>query len=416
MLRRCAPTPMIPSLMPPTSRTTKGFHSPAAPSGAATLASRTGAPDAFASATSRSVPAAHVVVPRCEAGETEEVPRLGDGLGLGDVLVEVIFAGLGIDEEERPRGDDRARGRSGPLSGDEGGDVIEPPELVLRAAARLERSGHVRHDVEPRRRRPRVGDLRGLGGARGLAARLGRPAAFARHEEQRERRREKEGAEAEERGASHEEPFLYRSPAVRARGHDSVQRFPSLDTLRAMRGDPPRRPPSPSATPREGEDPAHEEREVPRTLTGGPVKFGPYWLDARLAVGGTAEVYLARPTDPAAGPQRLIVKRLLPHFVLDPEGRTMFEREAALHAAVHHENVVTVFGSGTATDDEPYLAMEYVEGVDGYRLLRRLAQSGKRLPIAVSRARRPRGAPRPRERAHGARTRTARRWGSSTAT
>ena len=39
---------------------------------------------------------------------------------------------------------------------------------------------------------------------------------------------------------------------------------------------------------------------------------------------------------------RLVVKRLLPHFASDAEGRTMFEREATLHAAVTHVNVVSV--------------------------------------------------------------------------
>src|SRR3984885_11101101 len=125
-------------------------------------------------------------------------------------------------------------------------------------------------------------------------------------------------------------------------------------------------------------------RGVPQPLQGGPIRFGPYWLDARLAVGGTAEVYIARPVDPRVEPQRLIVKRLLPHFATDSEGRTMFEREARLHAAVQHENVVTVFGSGTADDGEPYLAMEYVEGCDGYRLLRRLSQQQRLLSPRVA--------------------------------
>ena len=126
------------------------------------------------------------------------------------------------------------------------------------------------------------------------------------------------------------------------------------------------------------------KRGQPQPLTGGPIRFGPYWLDARIAVGGTAEVYLARPVDPRAEPQRLIVKRLLPHFAGDEEGRTMFEREAALHAAVSHENVVTVFGSGVNEAGEPYLAMEYVDGVDGYRLLRRLKQEGRVLPVGIA--------------------------------
>jgi eukaryotic-like serine/threonine-protein kinase len=122
---------------------------------------------------------------------------------------------------------------------------------------------------------------------------------------------------------------------------------------------------------------------TPRPLSGGPVKFGPYLLEARLAVGGTAEVYVARPLDPKATPRKLIVKRLLPHFVSDPEGRTMFEREAALHASIHHENVVRVFASGMA-GDEPWLAMELVSGCDLYRLLRRLSGDSRRLGSSVA--------------------------------
>jgi serine/threonine-protein kinase len=113
------------------------------------------------------------------------------------------------------------------------------------------------------------------------------------------------------------------------------------------------------------------------------LKFGPFLLEARLAVGGTAEVYVAQPLDPSAQPRKLVVKRLLPHFMSDPEGRTMFEREAALHAAVTHPNVVRVFGSGTV-GDEPWLAMELVDGCDLFRLLRRLSSGGRTLGAGVS--------------------------------
>ncbi len=123
----------------------------------------------------------------------------------------------------------------------------------------------------------------------------------------------------------------------------------------------------------------------PFPLVTAPHRFGPFFLDARLAVGGTAEVYLARPQEPADNlPAVLVVKRLLPHFASDAEGRTMFDREARLHAAVTHENVVTVFHAGKDASGEPYLAMEYVDGVDGYRLLRKLRQEGELLPIGVA--------------------------------
>ena len=62
----------------------------------------------------------------------------------------------------------------------------------------------------------------------------------------------------------------------------------------------------------------------------------------------------------------------------------MFDREARLHAAVTHENVVTVFGAGHDEKGEPYLAMEYIDGVDGYRLLRRLRQEDELLPVGVA--------------------------------
>jgi eukaryotic-like serine/threonine-protein kinase len=125
------------------------------------------------------------------------------------------------------------------------------------------------------------------------------------------------------------------------------------------------------------------ERGRGRPLSGGPIRFGPFWLEQRLAVGGTAEVYVARPVDPYARPARLVVKRLLPQYVSDAEGRTMFERESALHAAVHHENVVEVFGFGYE-GEEPWLAMEYVDGCDLFRLLRRLSAENRTVPVSLA--------------------------------
>ncbi len=132
-------------------------------------------------------------------------------------------------------------------------------------------------------------------------------------------------------------------------------------------------------------------RGVPQPLHGGPQRFGPYMLEARLAVGTTTEVYLARlvdlDADPHRGqslPDRFVVKRLLPHLVAETEGRVRFEREAALHAAVSHPNVVTVFASGVTEHGEPFLAMEYVEGCDVFRLLRRTTHERGVLPATTS--------------------------------
>lgn len=115
------------------------------------------------------------------------------------------------------------------------------------------------------------------------------------------------------------------------------------------------------------------------------MRFGPFWLETRVAVGGTAEVYLARSAEPEIAPadRRLVVKRLLPQFMADSEGVTMFEREAALHASVRHKNVVEVYASGV-TEGEPWLAMEFVDGCDLYRLLRRVQGESNRLAPSVA--------------------------------
>lgn len=113
-----------------------------------------------------------------------------------------------------------------------------------------------------------------------------------------------------------------------------------------------------------------------------PQPFGPFVLERRIAVGGSAEVFLARPkigTQPAA---HLVVKRLL-RSVREGGEFDALEREAELHRAVKHPNVVDVFGAGMV-GEEPYLALEYVDGVDLYRLLRRAESEQRRFPPALA--------------------------------
>jgi serine/threonine-protein kinase len=114
----------------------------------------------------------------------------------------------------------------------------------------------------------------------------------------------------------------------------------------------------------------------------GPTAFGPFVLERRIAVGGTAEVYLAHPKVGIAPAPHLVVKRLLP---TPGEGSRyeLLEREADLHRRVRHPNVVAVYGAGQVKG-EPYLAMEYVEGVDLYRLLRRLDADDRPLPLDLA--------------------------------
>jgi serine/threonine-protein kinase len=131
------------------------------------------------------------------------------------------------------------------------------------------------------------------------------------------------------------------------------------------------------------------EREPPKTKSrdarplGEPIRFGSYILQKRIAVGGMSEVYLARPASGSKPASELVIKRLLPSVLGDPRNRTTFEVEANLHAAAAHPNVVQVFEAGEVAG-EPYLAMEYVPGVDAFRLMRRAQSETRRLPAGCA--------------------------------
>ncbi len=124
------------------------------------------------------------------------------------------------------------------------------------------------------------------------------------------------------------------------------------------------------------------EKGSPPRHAGQPTPFGPFVLERRLAVGGSAEVFLARPKVGRVPAAHLVVKRLLPSY-RDEHEFDVLEHEAELHRSVVHENVVTVYGAGMV-GQEPYLAMEYVEGVDLYRLLRRAEADSRRFPVGLA--------------------------------
>lgn len=112
-----------------------------------------------------------------------------------------------------------------------------------------------------------------------------------------------------------------------------------------------------------------------------PIPFGPFLLRRRIAVGGFAEVFLAESAEDPAGPP-LVVKRLLPS--LRAKGDVdILQREAELHRMVEHPNVVKVVEAG-AVDGEPYIAMEYVDGLDLYRLLQRSSSSRQAIPPTLA--------------------------------
>ncbi len=110
--------------------------------------------------------------------------------------------------------------------------------------------------------------------------------------------------------------------------------------------------------------------------------FGKYELVQRLGMGGMAEVWKARAVGPQGFARTVVLKRVLPHLVRDPDFVKMFIAEARLSARLMHSNIVQVFELGE-TNGEYFLAMEYVRGSDLVAVLRARAQKGP-LPVGAA--------------------------------
>jgi serine/threonine-protein kinase len=111
--------------------------------------------------------------------------------------------------------------------------------------------------------------------------------------------------------------------------------------------------------------------------------LGAYQLVSQLAVGGMAEIYVAR-TRGLGGFEKLVALKVIhPNFSADPEFVRMLVDEAKLAVQLQHANIVQTFDLGRV-DDQYYIAMELIDGVDLYKLLRRAADHQADFPFDVA--------------------------------
>jgi serine/threonine protein kinase len=96
-----------------------------------------------------------------------------------------------------------------------------------------------------------------------------------------------------------------------------------------------------------------------------------------------AEVYLARREGPHGFEKLVALKRILPQFVRDEDFVAMFVDEARVCARLSHPNIVQVFDFGEHEGDL-FMAMEYVDGTTGAKLIRAAAGSGEEIPLDVT--------------------------------
>src|SRR5258708_3221052 len=101
-----------------------------------------------------------------------------------------------------------------------------------------------------------------------------------------------------------------------------------------------------------------------------PARLGRYELLGQLAVGGMAEIHLARLAGEAGFEKIVVVKRLLPELVGSRAFAAMFLDEGKLVARIDHPNVCEVYELGR-DGSEYFLVMPYLVGVPATELVAR---------------------------------------------
>ena len=111
-----------------------------------------------------------------------------------------------------------------------------------------------------------------------------------------------------------------------------------------------------------------------------PIPFGRYTLVERLAMGGMAELFLATAPGEHGFQKKVVIKRLLPHLAREPVYTAMFIDEAKLTAALVHPKIAQTHELGRSENDL-FIAMEFVDGIDVLALLREHAWQRRRIPV-----------------------------------
>ncbi len=109
-----------------------------------------------------------------------------------------------------------------------------------------------------------------------------------------------------------------------------------------------------------------------------PVLFGRYELRELLAVGGMAEIFLARSR--LGGIARVcVIKRILPEYSTSRPFVSMFIDEARITIGLDDEHIVRLLDFGQV-DGSYFMAIEYVDGCDLVDVLRAVKARGVGVP------------------------------------
>jgi serine/threonine protein kinase len=109
-------------------------------------------------------------------------------------------------------------------------------------------------------------------------------------------------------------------------------------------------------------------------------QFGRYILLDRIAIGGMAEIFKAKAPGLGGFEKVLAIKRLHPRYSQDADFIEMLIDEARITVELAHSNIGQIFDLGKV-DDHYFIAMEYIDGRDLYRALKRLRERRMQFPL-----------------------------------
>lgn len=111
-------------------------------------------------------------------------------------------------------------------------------------------------------------------------------------------------------------------------------------------------------------------------------QFGTYQIVRKIGAGGMADVYEAVRVGLENFQTRVALKCIQPSMTRDERFVKMFINEAHLGSQLHHPNIIQI-QDFNKVNDTYYIAMEYVEGVDLSRIIKRLSARGLSFPATV---------------------------------
>ncbi len=107
--------------------------------------------------------------------------------------------------------------------------------------------------------------------------------------------------------------------------------------------------------------------EEPQQISEPPRNFanqriGPYALLRHIGTGGLGSVYLAERMIGGAVLQCAV--KVLSMHAAGPEFEARFQREQQVYSTLNHPNITRMLDAGLSDNGQPFLAMEFVDGVD----------------------------------------------------